>query len=60
MTGSELKKPLLTKLNRLSELASKDPRLKFTSLAHLLDEVCLTESYWELNRYATYGIDQVD
>lgn len=60
MTGSELKKPLLTKLNRLAELASKDPKLKFTSLAHLLDEVCLTESYWELNRYAAYGIDQVD
>lgn len=59
MTGTELEKPLSTKLNRLSELASKDPRLKFTSLAHLLDEECLEECYRELNRYAAYGIDQV-
>jgi len=50
---------LSTKLNRLSEIANQDPRIKFTSLAHLLDVECLAESYRELNRYASVGVDQV-
>ena len=48
-----------TKLNRLSEIARQDPRVKFTSLAHLLDAECLKESYRELNRNAASGIDRV-
>lgn len=50
---------LSTKLNRLSEIARQDPKVRFTSLAHLLDAECLKESYRELNRYATSGIDRV-
>ena len=50
---------LSTKLNRLSEIAGQDPRVKFTSLAHLLDAECLKESYRELNRHAASGIDRI-
>ncbi len=50
---------LSTKLNRLSEIARQDPKVKFTSLAHLLDEECLKQSYRELNRLAAAGIDRV-
>ena len=53
--GSELS----TKLNRLSEIAKQDSRVKFTSLAHLLGVECLVESYRELNRYASVGVDRV-
>jgi group II intron reverse transcriptase/maturase len=59
LPDSEPGKVLSTKLNRLSEIARKDPKVKFTSLAHLLDEECLKESYRELNRYAAVGIDRV-
>ena len=50
---------LSTKLNRLSEIARQDPKVRFTSLAHLLDAECLKESYRELNRNAASGIDRV-
>ena len=50
---------LSTKLNRLSEIAGQDPRVKFTSLAHLLDAECLKDSYRELNRHAVSGIDRI-
>ncbi len=59
ITGHRAKSKLSTKLNRLSEIARLDPKVKFTSLAHLLDEEFLKESYWELNRYAAVGIDRV-
>lgn len=50
---------LSTKLNRLSEIARQDLKVKFTSLAHLLDEESLKLSYRELNRLAATGIDRV-
>lgn len=59
LPGTEPDKGLSTRLNRLSEIARQDPKVKFTSLAHLLDAECLTISYWELNRYAAVGIDRV-
>ena len=54
-TGSKLS----TQLNRLSEIAKEDSKVKFTSLAHLLDEECLKECYRELNQYAAAGIDRM-
>jgi len=36
LPGAEPGKELSTKLNRLSEIARQDPRVRFTSLAHLL------------------------
>jgi RNA-directed DNA polymerase len=59
LPDSEPGKALSTKLNRLSEIARQEPKVRFTSLAHLLDEQFLKESYRELNRYAAVGIDRV-
>jgi RNA-directed DNA polymerase len=50
---------LSTKLHRIDELAKKDQSMKFTSLAHLLNEEMLTESYKGLNRRGSPGIDGV-
>jgi group II intron reverse transcriptase/maturase len=59
LPDTEPGKALSTKLKRLSEIARQDPKVKFTSLAHLLDEECLKASYKELNRLAAAGIDRV-
>jgi len=59
MQGTEPGKTLSTELNRLSGIAARDSKAKFTSLAHLLTEDYLKESYRELNHQAAAGIDQV-
>jgi group II intron reverse transcriptase/maturase len=56
---TEPKKALSTELNRLSEIAARDSKVKFTSLAHLLTEEFLKGCYRELNHQAAAGIDQV-
>jgi len=48
-----------TKLALISEKARKDPKLRFTSLAHLLDEGFLKECYFSLGRERASGIDGV-
>lgn len=37
-----------TKLLRIAELAKSDPKMKFTSLAHLLNEQSLVQCHHEL------------
>jgi group II intron reverse transcriptase/maturase len=59
MQGAEPKGALSTELNRLSEIAARDSKVKFTSLAHLLTEDFLKDSYRELNHQAAAGVDQV-
>lgn len=59
MPGTEPKEALSTELNRLSEIAARDSKVKFTSLAHLLTEDFLRGCYRELNHQAAAGIDQV-
>ena len=46
-----------TKLRRLSELAKQDPKLKFTSVAHLLNVELLGDAYRRLRKDASPGID---
>ena len=46
-----------TKLGQIAEKAKTDPRLVFTSLAHLIDEACLERSFRKLHRWAATGID---
>ncbi len=46
-----------TKLARIAEKAKSDPRIKFTSLAHLLGPDFLRESWKQLNRKGASGID---
>lgn len=50
---------MVTKLETLTQLARENPKLKFTSLAHILNEDFLKESYWELKRDKAAGIDEV-
>jgi group II intron reverse transcriptase/maturase len=59
MQGTEPKEALSTELNRLSEIAARDSKVKFTSLAHLLTEEFLKDCYCGLNHQAAAGIDQV-
>jgi len=59
MQDTEPGKALSTELNRLSEIAARDSKVKFTSLAHLLTEEFLKGCYRELNHQAAAGIDQV-
>jgi group II intron reverse transcriptase/maturase len=49
----------LTKLALISERARKEPKLQFTSLAHLLDEGFLKKCYFSLGRDRASGIDGV-
>ena len=48
-----------TKLALISEQARKDPKLQFTSIAHLLNERFLKECYFGLGRDRASGIDGV-
>ena len=59
MQDTEPGKALSTELKRLSEIAARDSKIKFTSLAHLLTEEFLKGCYRELNHQAAAGIDQV-
>src|SRR4030067_1329558 len=59
MQDTEPIKALSTELNRLSEIAARDSKVKFTALAHLLTEEFLRGCYRELNHQAAAGIDQV-
>jgi RNA-directed DNA polymerase len=59
MPGTEPGEALSTELNRLSEIAARDSKVKFTSLAHLLTEDFLKGCYRELNHQAAAGVDQV-
>jgi RNA-directed DNA polymerase len=48
-----------TKLSLITGHARRDPALKFTSLAHLLDVDYLRDCYHSLNRNKAVGIDSV-
>jgi len=48
-----------TKLALITEKARKEPKIQFTSLAHLLDEGFLKECYFSLGRERASGVDGV-
>jgi len=56
---TEMDKLTQTKLALISERAQKEPKLQFTSLAHLLNERFLKECYYSLGRDRASGIDGV-
>lgn len=47
------------KLTKVMELARKDPGLRLRSLAHVLDEQLLTQSFHQLRKDAAVGADAV-
>src|SRR4051812_2696952 len=46
-----------TKLLRIAELAKSDPKMKFTSLAHLLNEQSLVQCHHELPNKKATGVN---
>ena len=59
MQDTEPGKALSTELNRLSGIAARDSKVKFTSLAHLLTERFRRGCFCELNHQGAAGIGQV-
>ena len=59
MPYSEMDNSTLVLLPLISERARKEPKLQFTSLAHLLNKTFLRECYLELGRDRASGIDGV-
>ena len=59
MPYSEMDNSTVALLPLISERARKEPKLQFTSLAHLLDKKFLRECYLELGRDRASGIDGV-
>jgi group II intron reverse transcriptase/maturase len=50
---------MLTKLDRIAEIAKERPKEKFTSLMHLIDEDMLKYCHHELDRNKATGVDKV-
>jgi RNA-directed DNA polymerase len=46
-----------TKLDQIMEKAKSNPKLRFTSLAHLLTPEFLAETWKEMNRRGASGVD---
>jgi RNA-directed DNA polymerase len=51
--------PVATKLHRIAEKARKEPRFKFTSLYHLMNEELLRGCFKRLRKDAAAGIDKM-
>ena len=47
-----------TQLARIADKARRDPRLRFSSLAHVMTEEFLTETWTKLNRQGAAGVDR--
>ena len=45
------------KLNKVAELAKRDPNVRLRSLAYLIDEAMLTEAFGQLRKDAAVGVD---
>jgi len=58
-TGAPPTQSLLTKLNRLSETARKNPQYQFANIAHMVDIEMLTWAFQELRKDASAGVDGV-
>lgn len=59
MSGHRTAESASTKLQRIVELAERDQKVRFTSLAHLLTPQFLCESFKQLNARAAPGADGV-
>jgi group II intron reverse transcriptase/maturase len=50
---------MLTKLERIAQIANENPRERFTSLAHLIDENMLKQCHKELDKNKAAGMDEM-
>lgn len=59
MTGAQTPEPMSPKLLKVMQRAKRDPEVRFTSLAHLLDEEALRRAYDRIRKDAAVGVDGV-
>jgi RNA-directed DNA polymerase len=57
--SAEISFDMETKLNLITKRATEDSRFKFTSLAHLLNEESLKESFYMLKKNKAPGVDGI-
>lgn len=57
--GASTPESLLTKLNRITEIARQSPAFQFQTLAHLINPQLMEDSFRELKKNAAAGIDGV-
>ena len=57
--GTPMPVALSTKLNRITERAKQSPACQFKNLAHMIDQSMLTQSFHELRKAASAGVDNV-
>lgn len=59
MTGAQTPEPMSPKLLKVMQRAKRDPEVRFTSLAHLLDEDALRRAHGRIRKDAAVGVDGV-
>jgi RNA-directed DNA polymerase len=59
MTGAQTPEAVSPKLLKVMQRAKRDPEVRFTSLAHLLDEDALRRAYDRIRKDAAVGVDGV-
>jgi group II intron reverse transcriptase/maturase len=59
MTVAQKTEALSPKLLKVMERAKRDPEVRFTSLAHLIDEEALKRAYQRLRKQAAEGVDGI-
>ena len=59
MTGAPTPEAVSPKLLKVMQRAKRDPEVRFTSLAHLLDEDALRRAYDRIRKDAAVGVDGV-
>lgn len=52
--------PMSPKLLKVMERAKRDPRARFNSLAHLIDEEALRRAFGRIRKSAAVGVDGID
>lgn len=57
--GASMPESLLTKLNRITEIARQSPAFQFRTLAHLINPQSMEEAFRELKKNASAGVDGV-
>jgi group II intron reverse transcriptase/maturase len=59
MTAASTAQDMSPKLLEVMERAKRSPQMRFTSLAHLIDEAALTRAYHRIRKDAAVGVDGV-
>jgi RNA-directed DNA polymerase len=58
MTGAQTPEAMSPKLLKVMQRAKRDPEVRFTSLAHLLDEDALRRAHGRIRKDAAVGVER--